>query len=292
MIGGNAAIYLSEQGHEVTLMSRNKPTAPTLAVFPFIQGNYIEDDCDDGRLNGFDYLVFAAAVDVRYMPQDGSVTLEEFYTKANTIAVPRFFSAAKKAGIKRCAYVGSFYPQVVPERIDICPYVRSRHLSDEAIRAMSSEDFNVCSLNAPFVLGHLPGLDIPHLGGLVQYAKGAIDGAPIFAPRGGTNHISSQSVSEAILGGLERGESGKAYLIGDINYSWTEYLGLWFAAVGNPTELEVRDDDHPMLPNVIMFAGPGATVSYEPDPAETKLLGYGRNRIPALIKEVAKAYGG
>ena len=47
-----------------------------------------------------------------------------------------------------------------------------------------------------------------------------------------------------------------------------------------------------MLPNVIMFAGPGATVSYEPDPEETALLGYGRNRIKALIEEVAKAYGG
>ena len=45
-----------------------------------------------------------------------------------------------------------------------------------------------------------------------------------------------------------------------------------------------------MLPNAIMFAGAGATVSYEPDSAETELLGYGRNRIAALIKEMVAHY--
>ena len=292
MVGGNAALYLKQAGHTVTIMSRNRPTAEALSALDFIETNYIEDDCSDGRLEGFDSLVFAAAVDVRYLPYAGSVTPEEFYTKANTEAVPRFFAAAKAAGIKRCVYIGSFYPTIAPHRIDECAYVRSRHLTDTAVLAMSDKQFNVCSLNAPFILGHLPGLDIPHLGGLVQYAKGNIDGAPIFSPVGGTNHISSESVSEAILGALLRGESGKPYLIGDENYSWKDYLELWFTAVGNPTDLSVLEDDHPMLPNVIMFAGPGATVSYEPDPEETALLGYGRNRIKALIEEVAKAYGG
>ena len=42
------------------------------------------------------------------------------------------------------------------------------------------------------------------------------------------------------------------------------------------------------MPNVIMFAGPGATVSYEPDPEETALLGYGRNRIKAPLKKLPK----
>lgn len=290
MVGGNAAIYLQQQGHDVTLMARNKPTAPSLAVFSFITGNYIEDDCSDGRLNGFDALVFAAAVDIRYFPFDGSVTEEEFYSKANTIAVPKFFAAARAAGIKRCVYLGSFYPTVAPERIEKCAYVRSRHLTDQAVLAMSTADFVVCTLNAPFILGHLPGLDIPHLGALVQYAKGQLEAAPIFAPQGGTNHISSLSVSEAVLGGLLRGESGKAYLIGDENYNWKDYLELWFAAAANPQDLPVKEDDHPMLPNAIMFAGAGATVSFEPDAAETALLGYGRNRIKALIEEVVSSY--
>jgi len=125
------------------------------------------------------------------------------------------------------------------------------------------------------------------LAALAHYARGNIPGLPIYAPPGGTNHISAHSLAQAALHALERGESGKAYLVGDENYSWKEYLELWFAAVGNPVELEVREEDHPMLPNAIMFAGAGATVSYEPDAADLALLDYDRRQIQRLIHEIA-----
>ncbi|MAT91142.1 MAG: epimerase [Halioglobus sp.] len=292
LVGGNVALLLKSLGHEVTLMARKPSALPVLADFPFIAGDYAEDDFGAGQLQGFDWMVFAAAVDIRYVPTDGSVTAEAFYEKYNTLGVPRFFAAARAAGIRRCVYVGTFYPTVAPERIDVCPYVRSRHLADQAIRAMSDDAFVVCCIDAPFILGLLPGLDIPHLAALVQYAKGSLEGLPVFAPRGGTNHVSVTSVSQAIVGALERGESGRAYLVGDENYSWKEYLELWFDAVGNPTDLEVREEDHPMLPDAIMFAGVGATVSYEPDPAEVERLGYDRGAVRSLIVEVAKHFGG
>ena len=50
-------------------------------------------------------------------------------------------------------------------------------------------------------------------------------------------------------------------------------------------------DDHPLLPNIIMFAGVGATVSYEPDPDESILLNYSRNQIKDTISEVIDVYG-
>jgi hypothetical protein len=71
---------------------------------------------------------------------------------------------------------------------------------------------------------------------------------------------------------------------------WKDYLEAWCAAAGNPVELEVRSDDHPPLPNAIMFAGAGATVSYQPDVEETALLGYGRGRVAAMIGEVVEAF--
>ncbi len=291
MIGGNAALLLREKGHEVTIMSRSKPVGTAVSDFGFIQGNYIDDDCSDGRLQGFDQLVFSAAADIRNLPQDGSISPEDFYEQANNIAVPKFFEAAKAAGIRRAVYIGSFYPQVAPHRIEVCPYVHSRHVTDEAVRAMSCEDFTVCRLNAPYVLGTLSGLEIPHLQGLVAYATGNLD-LPLFAPEGGTNHINALSLAEAIDGALQRGMGGTAYLVGDENYSWKEYLELWAAAAGKPVDLEVRADEHPMLPSVIMFAGVGATVSYEPDPEETALLGYGRNRIKQEIADVVAQLGG
>jgi len=286
LVGGHAAIHLQQQGHDVSIMARSAPTAAGLQEIPFIAGNYIEDNMADGRLEGFDALVFAAAQDIRQMPMDGSETPDAFFQRVNDQAVPSFFEAAKAAGIRRAVYIGSFYPQIAPEQIDKSPYVHSRHITDEAVRALSCAEFNVCSVNAPFILGHLPGLDIPHIAGLVAYVSGHLPDLPLFAPKGGTNHISARSVAQAIEGALERGESAKAYLIGDTNMSWKEYLEAWAQAAGAPTVLEIRDDDHPILPNVIMFAGAGALVSYEPDRAETELLGYSRNQIADEIRAV------
>lgn len=290
LIGGDAALYLRGQGHEVTIMARNKPGTPSLADMPFLQGDYVNDDvAAGGRLEGFDWLVFSAAADIRGLPLDGSETPEQFYTRVNDEAVPRFFEAARDAGIRRSVYIGTFYPQVAPHRIGVCPYVTSRHNTAVAVSAMGTDSFVTCCLNAPFVLGHIPGLVQDHVRALVLYARGNLEGVPVFAPRGGTNHMTSRSIAEAVLGALQRGAPGKQYLIGDENFSWKEYLELWFAAAGNPVDLEEREDDHPLLPNAIMFAGAGATISYQPDPAETALLGYGRGRVKAMIEEVVAA---
>jgi nucleoside-diphosphate-sugar epimerase len=286
LIGGEIALYLQENGHAVTLMSRKPTTVPGLADMSYLQGDYINDDFSDGRLNGFDWLVFSAAADIRNIPQDGSVSPQDFYTKANDEAVPRFFAAARDAGFSRAVMVGTFYPQVAPQQIGVCPYVTSRHNTDVAVRALSNEKFSVCSINAPFVLGNIPGMDVPYISALEQYARGNIPGLPVFAPKGGTNHISSRSLAQAALNALNKGEPGKGYLVGDENYSWKEYLELWFEAVGNPLELEIREDDHPMFPNVIMFAGAGATVSYEPAAEDMAVLGYDRHQIKALIKRI------
>jgi nucleoside-diphosphate-sugar epimerase len=289
LIGGEIALYLKKNGHDVTLMSRTPTGVPALADMAFLQGDYINDDVSDGRLRGFDWLVFSAAADIRNLPQDGSVTPESFYTKANDEAVPRFFEAARDAGISRAVMVGTFYPQVAPQQIGVCPYVTSRYNTDVKVRALCNEHFNVCCLNAPFVIGRIEGLNVPYIDALAEYARGNIPGLPIFAPKGGTNHISARSLAQAALNALEKGESGKGYLIGDENYSWKEYLELWFEAVGNPLELELRDDDHPMFPNVIMFAGAGATVSYEPDADDMAVLDYERKQIQGLIQEIVAA---
>lgn len=289
LIGGDAAIYLASQGHDVTIMARHKPTAPALAALDFMACDYIHDDVNDGRLRGFDSLLFSAAADIRNVPVDGSVTAEAFYRQANDIAVPRFFQAARDAGLSCAVYIGTFYPQVAAHQIGVCPYVTSRHNTEQALLAMSSPAFRVCSLNAPFVLGHIPGLSVPHIDALIAYVKGQIPGAEFFAPRGGTNHISSRSIAEAVLTAFEKGQSGKAYLLGDENFSWKQYLELWFEAVGNPQQLEVRDDDHPMIPNVILFAGVGATVSYESEDAG--FLAYQRQQIKPMITEVVAAAG-
>ena len=285
LTGAHAAQYLAQQACEVTLCSRSKPDIPALATFDHIAASYLDEDFPFASLAGFDALVFAAGADIRLLPPDESD--EAFFTRVNSVGVPRFMQRARDAGIGRAVYIGTYYPQVVPEAIERSAYVRSRHLADEGVRALNDGNFTVCSLNAPFILGHVAGVALPHLEGLVNYAAGRIDGLPLVAPAGGVNHISSQSMSEAIYGALQRGQGGKAYLVGDENLSWKAYLERFFAAAGNPGELEVSTQEHPLFPDVILYAGRNATISYEPDNDE---LGYTRNLIDDAICEVVQAY--
>jgi len=285
LTGAHAALHLRAAGHAVTLMSRRAPGPDCLRGFPHIAGNYVDDDIATDVLAAFDQLVFAAGADIRQLPPGAEEAA--FYQRVNAEAIPRFFARARAAGIERAVYIGTYYPQVAPAKIESSPYVRSRHLADTGLRALNTDAFMVCSLNAPFIIGHVPGLAQPHLGALVQYAAGRMEGLPLVAPAGGVNHIASRSMSEAIAGALARGEGGRAYLVGDENLSWKAYLELIFEAAGNPVDLPLAHAEHPLLPDVILYAGRNATIAYEPD---NGVLGYSRNNVRAAVAEIVAAY--
>lgn len=284
--GAHAALHLRQKGHAVSIMSRSAPSLACLADFEHICANYTDNDLAPEILGRFDSLVFAAGADIRqFSPGEDE---EVFYSRVNTEAIPAFFTAARDAGVSRAVYIGTYYPQVAPEAIETSAYVRSRHLADTGVRALNAEGFRVCSLNAPFILGYVPGIDLPHLAALVHYAQGKLEGLPIVAPAGGVNHISSQSMSEAVAAALDHGMGGHAYLVGDENLSWKEYLEMFFAAAGNPVDLPVSTDEHPLFPDVILYAGRNATISYEPEAEE---LGYTRGNIRAAVEQLVEAYG-
>lgn len=285
LTGAHAALHLRSLGQRVTLMSRTAPELECLRDFAHLPGSYLDDEISIATLRQFDQMVFAAGADIRQLPPGADEN--SFFERVNTQAIPRFFQRARDAGIRRAVYIGTYYPQVVPEKIASSAYVRSRHLADTALRELNSDSFSVCSLNAPFILGHVPGLSLPHVAALVQYAAGRLPGVPVVAPGGGVNHISSKSMSEAISGALARGEGGRAYLVGDENLSWKAYLELYFAAAGNPVELEVSMEEHPLFPDVILYAGRNAVIHYEPDNGE---LGYSRNTIEHAVSDVVRAY--
>lgn len=284
LTGARSAVHLRDLGHEVTIMSRSPATLGCLSDFDHIAADYADNDVSRSTLGEFEQMVFAAGADIRQFPLGADEYA--FYTRVNSEGIPAFFRTAADAGIKTAIYIGSYYPQVVPKVIQTSIYVRSRHLADEGVRALNSDSFRVCSLNAPFILGYVEGMELPHLSVLVQYAQGLLEGIPVVAPTGGVNHISSQSMSEAIAGALLDGKGGKAYLLGDENLSWKDYLEMYFDAVGNHIELPVSTDEHPLFPDVMLYAGRNATVHYQPDDS----LGYCRNNIRATIKEIVAAY--
>ncbi|MBP8231388.1 MAG: NAD(P)-dependent oxidoreductase [Rhizorhabdus sp.] len=287
MIGGRAALHLKAKGHDVTVAGRNPPATGTpLGDLHFLRVDYVNMDFDRDALGQFDALVFAAGNDVRHQPEGVG---DQHWHDANSVGVPRFFEAARKAGIKRAVNVGSFYPQAAPHLVETNAYVKSRKVSDEGVAALADDGFVAMSINAPFVVGAVPGLVVPMFAAYTQYAEGKFAPMPEFAPPGGTNFISTQSLAEAIEGGLERGEPGGSYLVGDENLSFQDYFGAFFEGVGREKP-PVRDEEHPMLPDGAIFFGRGNSLFYDTDPKVAELLGYRRNDIVPAIREIVAQY--
>lgn len=292
LIGGHAALHLQSLGHDVTIAARNPPPAATpMAKLPFLPLDYVAGNVSKEDLNGFDALVFAAGNDIRHVPPGADAPAHWLY--ANGEALPRFFALAREAGVRKAVLIGSFYPQVEPSLAESDPYVRSRHLACTGARAQAAPGFDVCSLNAPFMVGSVPGLPSPIFETYTAYAQGKMGDIPVFGPTGGTNFMSVQSLSEAVAGALANGESGKAYLVGDENIEFADFFTLFFKSIGRDTVVPAQDQSHPLLPDEVISAGRGTPVRYEPDAADVKRLGYRRGDVERAVREaVAQALTG
>jgi dihydroflavonol-4-reductase len=289
-LGGHAALHLAAKGHDVTITGRGEGAHPgtTLTDLGYLRGDYVAGDFTADRLKGFDWVVFAAGNDPRHVPRG-----EDFAAwlhKANHVALPAFFAAARDAGVSRAIQLGSFYFQAAPELLETNAYIRSRKAACEGARAEGRPGFDVISVNAPFMAGTVPGLPSAIFEPYVQWVKGNIP-IPFYAPTGGTNFMSFRSLSEAIEGALLRGTPGAAYLVGDENLSFRDYFQLFFDAVGSDVVLEARDEELPLLPDVAIPQGRGNSIAYEPDAAETALLGYRRHDVAAAVADIVKQFG-
>lgn len=288
-LGGHAAIHLAGKGHDVTIAARNRPHPDTpMAQMAFLQGDYVAGDFSPERLRGFDWVLFAAGNDPRHVPPGDD--FEAHLRKANHEAVPAFFAACREAGVKRAVQLGSYYHQAAPALVAGNRYIQSRKAACEGARGEGRAGFDVVSVNAPFMVGSVPGLQSAIFQPYVQWAKGQI---PIeaYGPAGGTNFMSFRSLSEAIEGAFEHGEPGKAYLVGDEDLSFAQYFQLFFEAAGNPARVEERDAEHPMLPDVAIPQGRGNWVRVATDPTEVAKLGYRRNDVKSAIADLVDQFG-
>jgi len=288
LIGGHAALRLREAGHAVTIASRRRPESGLLASLPFLPVDYIAVTVERDIFEPFDTLVFAAGNDFRHVPRaaDGTASFHE----ANALAIPAFFKAARAPGISTAILIGSWYPQAAPTLIDQDPYVASRLHADVGVRALNDDGFRVVVLNAPYVVGHVDGLDVKQNSLYSRWATGGLARFPRFTVKGGISVISTDTLSDAIIGAIERGEPGKAYLIGDENLTFQEYFGLYFKAAGDERPLEVRDEYHQFISDAVVCRAPGSTIYLQTDPAEVDLLGYRRNDVERTIRLIVDTY--
>ncbi|KAH7353366.1 hypothetical protein B0T11DRAFT_331309 [Plectosphaerella cucumerina] len=291
MIGGHAALFLQSKGHTVTVGGRHRlDSVPLLAALPFLEVDYVAGTITKEQLAAFDAIVFTAGADMRHVPKGEDPAA--FLIRANGEAVPAFAKLARSAGVKNFVHVGSAYPYIVPDLVEASAYLRSRKLAADGVAATSTTDFSACSIDPPFVVGTVPGMIVPVFQAYIQYAEGKF-GLPESAPVGALNFISVRSLSEAIAGALENGPavSGRTILVGDENWSYATYLEKFFKAVRKTdVKLEVREEEHPMMPRWSLYAQ-DRVVSYEPDPEDVKRLGnYRRHDVDNAIEEIIAAY--
>ncbi|KAJ4264173.1 hypothetical protein NW762_005367 [Fusarium torreyae] len=288
MIGGYTALSLRFRGHSITLASRHPPKGvPLLEQFPFISIDYVTGGYTQDVLASFDTIIFTAGADVRHVPQDHPAN--KCFLQASE-ALVKFASLARDAGVKRFIHVGSFYPHIAPELATTDPYVRSRKLAADGIISLAGPGFHACSLDAPFVVGIVPGMKVPMFVTYTQYARGKL-GIPYYAPIGSTNFISVQSLASAITAALHNSESvsGRSILLGDENLTFSEYLGLFFSAAGEEIILPALEKEHPLIPESSLYAG--RNVEYEPDEQDTKLLGgYQGHDIRDVVHGIVREY--
>ncbi|MEW6645239.1 MAG: NAD(P)-dependent oxidoreductase [Pseudomonadota bacterium] len=285
MIGGHAAEHLAGLGHDIVLAARKPAAAGTpMAAFPVLFGDYTRGEFSPAELAPFDAVVFAAGNDIRHLP--GDVDEDAFWRKTQIEGVPAFAERAKKAGVGRFVQLGSYYHHAAPHLAQTNAYVRARQLADEGARSLAGATFNVCTLNPPSIVGVVPGVPARRYETLAAWGRGERPDIPDFAPSGGTNYMSVRSLSQAISGALAHGEAGKAYLIGDENLTFREFFQLVFDATGSGRSVEERDQEHPLLPDAFIVPGRGKILAYEPDPAETAMLGYMRGDVRRAVEEV------
>lgn len=285
VIGGDAAIHFRDAGNDVTIAGRHEPQKGPMTEFPFVRIDYVAEDIPGDVLSGYDAVVFAAGNDVRHKPKGSD---DEYWARTNSEGVPRFAAAVKRAGVPTFVNVGSYYPQAAPHLVDDDPYIKSRKLADEGVRALNESSFRAMSVNAPVVVGPLPGVPSPALRACVHYAEGRF-GDDVFAPPGGTNYITTTSLTTAIEGAILRGVGGTPYLVGDENWTYQQYFGAFFEALGKEAP-PVVDREHPLLPDSAIYGGRGSVISYEPSPSETELLGYRRGDVCRVVSDAVAQY--
>lgn len=291
MIGSHIAAALVSRGDDVTVMSRRAPNERdprAVAALPRLRGDYTDPEASPRELEGFDAVVFAAGNDIRHVAEGDDDAA--FWERTQSGGVPRFAARAKAAGIRRFVQLGSYYHQLNSEWADRLPYVGARRAADEGARALSDDSFASITLNPPSIVG-ADERALRRYARMFAWTRGELDEPALFAPPGGTNYMSVRSLTQAVLGALDRGEGGRAYLVGDQNLTYREYFQLLSDAAGGGV-IEERDEEHPFQPDRFIVQGRGAVISFEPDAEEQALLGYDRNDVVRALAEIADAVGG
>jgi len=255
---------------------------------------------------GYEGLVYAVGPDDRVEPPAPAY---DFFHERLVVACEKVVIAARKAGVKRCVILNSYFAyfdRVWPEKklAERHPYIRCRVEQAERIIAAGAGEMDVMILELPYIFGSMPHR-IPLWKNVMldRFAKGRV----VFFPKGGTNMLAVRHVGEAVIDALENGKHGMRYPVGDENHTFKEMMAMLLEAKGTPKKIIGVPSVFTQLGGIFISMGfrrkgleSGLNLRYLMrdimadfcyfDPSESaKALGFGRGGLKEAIEDTIRA---
>lgn len=237
LLGSAAAQVFIDHGHEVKTIAL--PPLPEGAPIPkemeIHWGNFLEISDEDmfKAMEGCDAFVYAAGIDERV---ECPPPVYEAYKKFNIEPLERFLPLAKKAGIKHCTVLGSYFAWLAKEKpeMDLCakhPYIKSRVEQEKVCEKYADDTMSVAVLELPYIFGTQPGRK-PVWTILIEQLERFEKMPFTMYPAGGTAMLTVRQVAEAIVGATEKTKGFRAYGISCYNMTWRQFLKIVYRAMG------------------------------------------------------------
>ncbi len=186
-------------------------------------------------LNGknYDTFIYGLGPDDRVTPKAPAY---DFFHDKLVVQCLKICSAAKRAGIKRCIVMNSYFAyfdKIKDGQLSaIHPYIKCRIEQAAAIIAIGSIGvFDVMIMELPYIFGEMHGrLPIWKDVFIERFKKLPA----IFFPDGGTTAIHVTGVAEYIVAAAYNGDNGERYPVAHVNIKYRDMISFMMASAGFP----------------------------------------------------------
>lgn len=235
LLGTHIVELLLAEGYRVNGLLRDKnrfhlPPHPHLTL---TEGDFTDAATTGRALRGCRAVIHVAAC------TDQGIPRYDHYRRINAEATHRLAEAAATAGVARFVYVSTANcfgfgtkdqpgDETHPPRppFTASHYARSKQEAQAMLSAIGC-DMDIVVVNPTFMLGAYDAK--PGSGRIILMAHGR---RVVFCPPGGKNFINAADAAAGVVGALERGVAGEAYLLSGENLSYREFYRRMSAATG------------------------------------------------------------